>query len=59
MGRINYGHYLHDYKGLVGEVRLGEDVVSKGVDWSIWTLPMNNTHLVQYQEIKSQPGMLN
>ncbi|KAL5266235.1 hypothetical protein ACHWQZ_G003600 [Mnemiopsis leidyi] len=56
MGRINYGNYLHDYKGLVGEVRLGEDVVSKGVDWSIWTLPLNNTHLAQYQEIKSKPG---
>ena len=56
MGRINYGPFLHDYKGIVGSIKLGEDDVSKGADWNIWSLPLNNTELAQFEAIKTKPG---
>ncbi|XP_063685329.1 beta-galactosidase-like [Bolinopsis microptera] len=56
MGRINYGPFLHDYKGIVGAIKLGQDDVSKGADWNIWSLPLNNTELAQFETIKIQPG---
>ena len=57
MGRINYGHFLHDYKGIVGDIKLGEDVVSKGIDWNIWCLPLNNTNLAQFEVLNTEPGL--
>merc|ERR1712176_443888 len=55
MGRINYGPFLHDYKGIIGEIKLGEEVVSKGADWNIWSLPLNNTNLAQYEVLHTKP----
>jgi hypothetical protein len=56
MGRINYGHFLHDYKGIIGDIKLGEEVVSKGADWNIWSLPLNNTNLAHFEALKQNPG---
>lgn len=44
MGRVNYGKYLYDRKG-IARVMLGNQVV---FDWQITTLPLDNIDKVQY-----------
>jgi len=39
MGRINYGHYLHDRKGITGTVTIDEITVE---NWQIFKLPMDH-----------------
>lgn len=56
MGRVNYGPFLHDYKGIIGDVKLGGDMLSKGADWNIWSLPLNNTQSAKFQDITYKPG---
>ena len=39
MGRVNYGPYLHDKKGLVSPVRLGQQFI---YHWDVYTLPLED-----------------
>ena len=39
MGRINYGPYLKDYKGITQGVGLGNQFL---FDWTIYSLPMED-----------------
>ncbi|XP_066484549.1 beta-galactosidase isoform X1 [Tiliqua scincoides] len=38
MGRVNYGRYNNDFKGLVSNVTLGEDILT---DWEIYPLDID------------------
>ncbi|MBD2870852.1 beta-galactosidase [Paenibacillus sp. IB182493] len=46
MGRINYGPYLKDCKGITDGVRHGFQFL---FDWTIHTLPLDNTSLLAYK----------
>ena len=46
---------MHDYKGILGDVQLGDDIIS-GSGWEIWTLPLNNTESAQFSDIADTPG---
>ena len=56
MGRIGYGPHLHDYKGILGSVKVGGRILSKTPDWSIWTLPLNNTATGKFKDISANSG---
>ncbi|MCF2937978.1 beta-galactosidase [Paenibacillus alkaliterrae] len=46
MGRINYGPYLKDPKGITEGVRFGQQFL---YDWTIHTLPLNNLSKLSYR----------
>ena len=50
MGRINYGAYLHDHKGITEGVRLNRQFL---FDWTIYTLPLTNINSISYSEIQN------
>ena len=58
MGRINYGKYLHDFKGILGDVKINDKVISNPSDakWNIWTLPLNNTQEATFTKLNDHPG---
>lgn len=41
-GRVNYGHYMEDRKGILGEVTLGGRPLH---GWSMFGLPLDDAHL--------------
>ena len=47
MGRVNYGPYLKDAKGITEGVRLGQQFV---YDWNAWTLPMDDVSEIPFTE---------
>jgi beta-galactosidase len=49
-GRINYGPYLKDFKGITQGVRLNNQFL---FGWKNYSLPMNNLDMLQYQEISN------
>lgn len=59
LGRINYGPHLHDFKGILGSVNLGDNDISQNQDWNIWSLPLNNTKTAKFTELLDPgPGSL-
>jgi len=42
MGRVNFGVEIHDRKGLLRPVRLGDDEIR---DWEMFSLPLDSAHL--------------
>ncbi|MGG3282156.1 beta-galactosidase [Paenibacillus solani] len=52
MGRINYGPYLKDYKGITEGARLGFQFL---FDWTIHTLPLDNIGLLNERTV-DQPA---
>ena len=53
MGRVNYGPYLKDMKGILGGVRLDYQFIH---GWQIYTLPLDNIEKVEYKEIQHMKG---
>jgi len=53
MGRVNYGPYLKDMKGILSGVRLDYQFIH---GWSIYTLPLDNIEKVEYKEIEQMKG---
>lgn len=49
LGRINYGPYLKDYKGITEGVRLDNQFL---FDWTIYTLPLRDLSALAYKELK-------
>ncbi len=47
MGRVNYGPYLKDFKGISENVRLDYQF---HYGWNIYTLPLNNIESVPFEE---------
>ena len=56
MGRINYGPHLHDFKGILGDVKVNKRIVSQENAWNIWTLPLNNTDKAKFTKLINKPG---
>ena len=50
MGRVNYGSYLPDKKGILNGVYLNGDEVKH---WTTTSLPLNNTDKLQFKEVTS------
>jgi len=46
MGRINYGPYLKDYKGIVAPVRLGNQLL---FHWDMYTLPFDDLSCLAFE----------
>lgn len=46
MGRINYGPSMHDHKGLVSPVRLGNQTL---FHWNVFTLPFSDLSEVKFE----------
>ncbi len=46
MGRINYGPYLKDYKGIVSPVRLGNQIL---FHWKAYTLPLSDIDSISFE----------
>jgi beta-galactosidase len=53
MGRVNYGPYLKDHKGITEGVRLGFQFL---FDWTIHTLPLEDLSPLVFEEITKQQG---
>ena len=51
MGRINYGPYLKDYKGITEGVRLGFQFL---YHWTVHPLPLKNLSDLQFQAVSEQ-----
>lgn len=49
MGRINYGPYLKDYKGITQGVRLGNQFL---FDWTIYCLPLEDLSGLKFNSVK-------
>src|SRR5699024_3101845 len=47
MGRVNYGTYLSDPKGIIGGVQLGRQYL---YDWEIFPLPMDEVEHLPFTE---------
>ncbi|MBR4743605.1 MAG: beta-galactosidase [Oscillospiraceae bacterium] len=47
MGRVNYGPAMSEHKGLIGPVRLGQQIL---FGWENFPLPLDNLNVVQYDE---------
>lgn len=57
MGRINYGPYLHDRKGITGTVTLDDETVE---NWQIFKLPMDHQFIYDLRSsgrIVDKPGI--
>ncbi|MGN0163049.1 MAG: beta-galactosidase, partial [Candidatus Ornithomonoglobus sp.] len=52
LGRVNYGQRIFDKKGIIGDVRIGEQIVS---GFSIYTLNMGNIPKLEYESVKCEP----
>ena len=57
MGRVNYGRFLADRKGITEKVQLvrGQGIPEDVLDWEIFNLPLQGTNLTQL-EFKNQPA---
>lgn len=51
MGRINYGPYLADRKGITEGVRHGNQFL---YDWTVWTLPLNDLQPLSFASIEQE-----
>lgn len=49
MGRINYGPYIKDYKGIISPVRIGNQIL---YHWDMYTLPFNNLSCLSFEKDK-------
>ena len=47
MGRINYGPYIYDKKGLVSPVRLGQQLL---FHWDVYTLPLTDLSNLKFNQ---------
>ncbi len=52
MGRINYGSRLLDKKGIISDVRLGQQCI---YHWDAYTLPLDDVSEIQFQR-NMKPG---
>lgn len=50
LGRINYGPFLKDRKGITERARLGLQTIN---NWEIYNLPLTDLSKLQYSDIKS------
>ncbi len=53
LGRINYGPYLYDKKGILEGVRLDNRFI---YDWTIFPLPLDNVTQLNYVEEEAKEG---
>lgn len=53
MGRVNYGEYLKDMKGILSGVRLENQFI---FHWEIYTLPLNNIEKLKYRDVSYKKG---
>lgn len=47
MGRVNYGPYLRDPKGVTEGIRLGQQFL---YGWDEWTLPMDDLSALKFED---------
>lgn len=51
MGRINYGSYINDQKGIINGVFASNKRIS---DWTSYSYPLNNTEKLSFQKLDTQ-----
>jgi len=52
MGRVNFGNYLVDYKGVTQGIRLDYQFL---FNWTIYTLPMNDLTNLDFETLEKDP----
>jgi len=51
-GHVGYGHAMADRKGIVGDIRLGDEQVE---DWNVYGLPLDQSYIRDLKPVVSSP----
>ncbi|WP_082443285.1 MULTISPECIES: beta-galactosidase [unclassified Sphingomonas] len=54
-GRVNFGRYMEDRKGILGKVAIGADALTV---WSVYGLPLDDAHRAASLAATTRPGGL-